>query len=948
MASSKLAGDAQVRVSILDNTKPQISAIETELNKRLKFHKIKVGIGMADYKNMFLKDALLLKKQASNAFSGFTDRAKQEILDFNKFLQSQNIVIKPPRFDIGAWSSQMAQMRRMYKSATTVQPDRPFTLTAAERGPNFIFRGVDYGSDGPRVASYPLSPRDEPVSASMAMVPYNFHRVDRVRENYIRQKAAADAEASRLRSEEFNRNIYRRENWVNTAMDSPLGVDPSMAMVPYGYNFGDSGVPYSTMFRNAVRGQRLSTRKKDRDLMWRYYRRRINSGFNRGAGAISDSTRALAIGARRFDPAGISPYVAWPYLRGIFSSSAQPASDFSKFENTAIAFGGPGAEAQRQSIRNIAMNAGNYNTSPTQRAELLANLVKTTGSIESAKAQLDDFVKLLVVGGDEVNSSEVIRQVVATGNIFGLTSPERKMMISKIANAANVSTAKIGDIIHGMSYSALPASQLGYSQDQVIATITTLLEANLSAERAGTATREFFARMGHKKARKEIAKLGLNPDEISGDVYRIVDSISAKLKGMSPSEQSGIVREIFGQRGMYAFTALQSRPELYGKLYGDISATSQDYIDTASSAIIQGTYSELNKLNNMLEEMRITLGEKLVPLIISVTDKFGGALIDNIDKIVYSFGALAGVSIGSSVVSNVSQMVSNLAELNKKVGALKIVKGALLVSIGIGAFKLGNAISDWLGFSDPNSDRFLAPWFEKETRRTASRPIDTKSQRTLRGLGKPGSQATSDGLTMQEEGYSLELIRAQQAIDQMSQPFGYLKARMFDVTKKGYNEYDAEYKPALSEVPYENRFLLELINSYSNRKNIGTSVLATPSQKEYGLPLTKIAGGLYDMAIKSTSSVVASSLISNISTPIGAMVNSIFSDVISGKKMNTGLIGIKGYRQGLISTAGSYSTEGAYQSTMIESYQEAIQRNIEVIVQLLTTISNKKGIQYVD
>lgn len=199
--------------------------------------------------------------------------------------------------------------------------------------------------------------------------------------------------------------------------------------------------------------------------------------------------------------------------------------------------------------------------------------------------------------------------------------------LTKAALSANISMM---DLAETVKYAGTDMVMLGQTLPQVAAMAGVLGNAGIQASMAGTAMSN-MARYFNKsisdpgfKGGKALAKLGLTKEDFVDSKGALLDfgivlgKIKEALKTATPTEQSAVMLDIFGVRGLRAGNAIMSNLETYKTLLHDITFESQGFMANIVAERMSNLSGSLDKMVSTLENIRIAFAESLGPVLIPV------------------------------------------------------------------------------------------------------------------------------------------------------------------------------------------------------------------------------------------------------------------------------------------------------------------------------------------
>ena len=196
--------------------------------------------------------------------------------------------------------------------------------------------------------------------------------------------------------------------------------------------------------------------------------------------------------------------------------------------------------------------------------------------------------------------------------------------LTKAALSSNISMM---DLAETVKYAGTDMVMLGQTLPQVAAMAGVLGNAGIQASMAGTAMSN-MARYFNKsisdpgfKGGKALAKLGLTKEDFVDSKGALLDfgivlgKIKEALKSATPTEQSAVMLDIFGVRGLRAGNAIMTNLETYKTLLHDITFESQGFMANIVATRMDTLAGSLDQMVSTLENIRIAFAQSLEPVL---------------------------------------------------------------------------------------------------------------------------------------------------------------------------------------------------------------------------------------------------------------------------------------------------------------------------------------------
>ena len=301
-------------------------------------------------------------------------------------------------------------------------------------------------------------------------------------------------------------------------------------------------------------------------------------------------------------------------------------------------------------------------------SESMAALGATTDLAIAAAGDLDQTTLLL---------TSTIKQ-------FRLNFDEASRVADLFFNSISSSPATIEKLANAMRYAGPVAAQFGQTLSETVEAISTLLEAGLRGEQAGTTLRNALIRLSTPTARTRviIEELGLAMEDVTPRIVGFDKALRNLAEaGLTTAEAA----EIFGVRGVNAyFTVTAKSAKSLEELQKQLDKTG-----TANAAAVEqlNTFEgSIRIFVSALESLRIRMGAFLVQIL--------RPFVDLATRVVNAFNALprpilsaltgmiALVTVWSAFAAVVAIALSNAARIELAFlsfgKAVKLVSGLLI------------------------------------------------------------------------------------------------------------------------------------------------------------------------------------------------------------------------------------------------------------------------------
>ena len=281
------------------------------------------------------------------------------------------------------------------------------------------------------------------------------------------------------------------------------------------------------------------------------------------------------------------------------------------------AAGGSAAEFARmeKSAREFSLTTS---YSAAQVANAFYSLASAGLSVQETLAAASGVVLLAQASLTDLGeASDVVSSAMSQ---FGLEAAESARVSNLFVAATNSSLATVPKLAYALRQVGPIAAQMGLSIEGTVAALDTLFDAGLRGEQAGTALRNTIARIVSPvgDGAKAMQALGVSTYDAQGRMRDFAD-VMKELAGLDLS-----VSEVVSIVGIEAASGAIALMEEYKKVTED-GTSAQDAHQkeiTNTNAAYQQAVRQLNTLDgsinratNNFNDMRITLGQEMVPMI---------------------------------------------------------------------------------------------------------------------------------------------------------------------------------------------------------------------------------------------------------------------------------------------------------------------------------------------
>ena len=433
------------------------------------------------------------------------------------------------------------------------------------------------------------------------------------------------------------------------------------------------------------------------------------------AATTSVTLEKIAAAGDKFEKAGDSITnagkqisVASAAVTGLGVAAVKTAADFdSAMANVAAISGATGDDLQ--ALRDKAREMGEKTKfSASEAADAMSYMAMAGWKTGDMLSGIEGIMNLAAASGEDLaTTSDIVTDALTA---FGLTAEDSAHFADILAAASSNANTTVSMMGETFKYCAPVAGALGYSAEDVAEAIGLMGNAGIKSTQAGTALRTMMTKLqGELKlsgeALGEVTIQTANADDSMRELSDILADCRTAFSKMSESEAAAAAETLVGKNAMSGFLALMnSAPGDIDKLRNAIDNCDGSAENMA--AIMQDNLNgQLTILKSQLEELAISFGEMLMPVIRKVVTAVQGFVdkLNNMDeaqrKTIITIGLVIAalgpfLVILGTVISTVGKSMKAYASAAKGIKKLMVA-----VKSGTGIFgKLGTALG---GISAP-------------------------------------------------------------------------------------------------------------------------------------------------------------------------------------------------------------------------------------------------------
>lgn len=354
-------------------------------------------------------------------------------------------------------------------------------------------------------------------------------------------------------------------------------------------------------------------------------------------------------------------------------------------------------DSEVQAIKESSLDLGAKTVFTNQEvADSYLNLSKAGLTVQESLAAMPGVLDAAAASGEGLSATTDV--VIGTLRGFGLQASETTRVADVLAQAANTSSADIGDIGQAMKQLAPVAAQASQSLEDMGAVTAALADHMIKGGDAGSDLRAILLRLINppSDASKAIKTLGLSITDAQGRVKPLIDIIlqlQSVLKKYDQKSQLTLIGDIAGLENVKSLSTLVSigseKLKEYQASLHDADGAAKRMADT----INQGVNTAFEQFQGSVEAAGTSLGEGFAPAIVNILTR----LTSLVNMVAENSSAFSDFT--QEAVKLVSEFSILLGPLGSVLDAFKSLTDSISRTTGISA-SFGNALTFIAGAMD--------------------------------------------------------------------------------------------------------------------------------------------------------------------------------------------------------------------------------------------------------
>lgn len=378
-------------------------------------------------------------------------------------------------------------------------------------------------------------------------------------------------------------------------------------------------------------------------------------------------------------------------VAGLGVVAVKTAADFdSSMSQVAAVSGAQGDELQQ--LRDKAREMGAQTKfSASEAADAMNYMAMAGWKTEDMLGGVEGIMNLAAASGEDLATTS---DIVTDGlTAFGLSAQDSGRMADVMAAASSNANTNVSLLGESYKYCASTAGAMGYSLEDVTESLGLMANAGVKGSQAGNTLKNAMINLAKPTdamaaTMKQYRISITNSDGSMKSWNEIVTSLRENLGGLTEAEQTAAVATLFGKEATAGMlSVINAAPADIEKLNGAIlnsNGTAKEMAD-----IMQDNLNgQLQTLKSQLQELAISIGDALMPIIRSLVEHLQGivekfnSLSDGQKQVIVIVGlivaALAPVLIiVGQLITSVGVIATALPTLTTALGALKLAFAAI-------------------------------------------------------------------------------------------------------------------------------------------------------------------------------------------------------------------------------------------------------------------------------
>ena len=378
------------------------------------------------------------------------------------------------------------------------------------------------------------------------------------------------------------------------------------------------------------------------------------------------------------------------------TAAVKTASDFdSAMSKVAAVSGATGDDLQ--ALRDKAREMGSKTKfSASEAAEAMNYMAMAGWKTNDMLSGIDGIMNLAAASGEDLaTTSDIVTDALTA---FGLTAQDSGHFADVLAAASSNANTNVSMLGESFKYCAPIAGALGFSCEDTAEALGLMANAGIKSTQSGTSMRSIMTALSGdvKFCSESFGEMEIATSNSDGSMRSLADILAdcrVAFDQMSESEKASAAETLVGKNAMSGFLALMNAaPADIDKLSGVIAncdGTSLSMAETMQDNLA----GQLTILKSQLEELAISFGEILMPVIRDIIAKIQG-FVDKLNALdpatkqtIIKIGLMAAalgplLIVVGKTISSIGSMMTFISKIPTMIAGAKTAFSTLGAAIG--------------------------------------------------------------------------------------------------------------------------------------------------------------------------------------------------------------------------------------------------------------------------
>lgn len=378
------------------------------------------------------------------------------------------------------------------------------------------------------------------------------------------------------------------------------------------------------------------------------------------------------------------------------TAAVKTASDFdSAMSKVAAVSGATGDDLQ--ALRDKAREMGSKTKfSASEAAEAMNYMAMAGWKTNDMLSGIDGIMNLAAASGEDLaTTSDIVTDALTA---FGLTAADSGHFADVLAAASSNANTNVSMLGESFKYCAPIAGALGFSCEDTAEALGLMANAGIKSTQSGTSMRSIMTALSGevKFCSESFGEMEIATTNSDGSMRSLSDILAdcrVAFDQMSESEKASAAQSLVGKNAMSGFLALMNAaPADIDKLSGAIANCDGSSLQMAET-MQDNLAGQLTILKSQLEELAISFGEILMPVIRDIITKIQG-FVDKLNALdpatkqtILKIGLMAAalgplLIVVGKTISSIGSMMTFISKIPTMIAGAKTAFSTLGAAIG--------------------------------------------------------------------------------------------------------------------------------------------------------------------------------------------------------------------------------------------------------------------------